>query len=439
MPEDNAATQRAPKPQGGAAKPGDDASKPQGGAANSQDGSVMSSALFNLMIAEQYIDATSRLPEHRLVCFHYAVALLAAGRDDPAQRARARDYFRIALCWQATADQKPETRGSIDRIVCESHYNLGVIYELDEDYESAQESYQSAIDIAEQYPSKDANVPAGNFDNVALLAGLGSISSATADITSRWKKIKNRKDVSPGENNTDELGTSIKKTKTDIDELKQKIATLEKIVPIPGQRSKPASPPPPKKGSFLSQLLRVLPQKAPETSTAPKPKAVVLRGEILDKIKDKLDDFNGELESVEVEIDRLKKDPNAFDSAPESIESQLELIERLQENIESDLEVIELEMDRFKRAPDSIKSAPKSTESAAESAKSGLEFIERLRKNIESGLESIRLELIIKSGLNAQSSRQPGAKRRIRRAKNPTPGRTAAEAAAPEGETETES
>jgi hypothetical protein len=134
------------------------------------DGTLMAAALFNLEIAQQYIDETRYLPEHRLACFHYGVALLAAYRNDPLKRIAAAQCFSLAASWRLetqdpTKQESIEKQKSIDRIVCESEYNLGVIDELDKKFDKDPVHYRNALRLAEN-----------RFKNVEILARLGILS-----------------------------------------------------------------------------------------------------------------------------------------------------------------------------------------------------------------------------------------------------------------------
>jgi hypothetical protein len=146
---------------------------------SSQDGTLMPATLFNLMIAEQYIDETRFPAEHKLVCFHYGVALLAAHRNDPVKRGLAAQYLAAAAGWVAGDDRNEEFSNGIDRIVCESHYNLGVIEELDGHYPDAEKHYGRAIRIVSNHETSSDAPNAhqlGIFDNVGIVAQLGKIS-----------------------------------------------------------------------------------------------------------------------------------------------------------------------------------------------------------------------------------------------------------------------
>src|ERR1019366_6080281 len=91
-----------------------------------KEGSLLDSALFNLNIAHQYIDESKHLPEHRLVCFHYAVALLARplSPPNPVMIGRARRYLLQAANWDFTPDEDAKNRDQLldshRRIVCEA-------------------------------------------------------------------------------------------------------------------------------------------------------------------------------------------------------------------------------------------------------------------------------------------------------------------------------
>jgi hypothetical protein len=296
MAEVKPADQKDSKPKDG------DSSKPQDDAAlKPQDGGIMASALYNLMIAQQYIDATNQLPEHRLVCFHYAVALLAAGRNNPAQRAMARQYFETVLGWEASKLDPPKIRESIDRVVCESHYNLGVIDELETNYEAAQKSYKNATKLAED---RD-----GRFDNIAVLAELGSISSNTALIKAQSETIKIGKDISPADMKLHaQLVKAVGKEKREINKLKEKIKMLRELAPKPWQAPLSTAQAKPESVGTAVGLSEAAPEEVPppqgDAEEAPrssaKPHGVLRRPEILSQIEDKLDTFKTELNKLEV-------------------------------------------------------------------------------------------------------------------------------------------
>ena len=132
---------------------------------------LLDSALFNLDIAQQYIDESVHLVEQRLISFHYAVALLAKYRNplNLTMLGRARQYLVDAANWRFAADEHAERLADAhDRIVCEANYNIGVIDELEKQNESANEYYGKAIAIAADR----------GYSGVEILARLGRISTA---------------------------------------------------------------------------------------------------------------------------------------------------------------------------------------------------------------------------------------------------------------------
>src|SRR5271154_2068637 len=85
-------------------------------------GTLLDSALFNLNVAQQYIDESKHIVEHRLICFHYAIALLARYRQ-PYNKAKiglARQYLVDAANWRFFRDENAALlEDAHDRIVCE--------------------------------------------------------------------------------------------------------------------------------------------------------------------------------------------------------------------------------------------------------------------------------------------------------------------------------
>jgi len=134
------------------------------------DGTLLDSALLNLNIAQQYIDESRHLVEHRLICFHYAVAILARYRD-PYRKEMihlARQHLVDATNWNLVDDSR-KLRDAHDRIICEAQYNLGVIDELEHKYDSSQEYYDCAAVAAEQ--------KGPDYAGVEILAKFGRISA----------------------------------------------------------------------------------------------------------------------------------------------------------------------------------------------------------------------------------------------------------------------
>jgi hypothetical protein len=136
-----------------------------------REGSLLDSALFNFNIAQQYIDESKHLVEHRLICFHYAVALLARYRADnnKAMIGLARQYLVQAANWPLPSNvRKHGGEDAHARIVCEAHYNIGVIDEIGHNYALAEGNYAQAIKIAKKRR---------NYGGVEILAAFGQIST----------------------------------------------------------------------------------------------------------------------------------------------------------------------------------------------------------------------------------------------------------------------
>jgi len=137
-----------------------------------EDWALLDSALLNLNIAQQYIDESRHLVEHRLICFHYAVALLARyrGASNRSMLALARQYFVDSANWRflpgPDADRLDDAHA---RVVCEAHYNLGVIDELSGDFESAEEYYGRAARTGQRRGP--------DYAGVEILAKFGVISA----------------------------------------------------------------------------------------------------------------------------------------------------------------------------------------------------------------------------------------------------------------------
>jgi len=133
------------------------------------DGALLDSALLNLNIAQQYIDESRHLVEHRLICFHYAIAILARYRDPYVKEMihLARQHFLDAANWNLD-DESKELLNAQERIICEAQYNLGVIDELEERYDSSHEYYDSAASTAER--------KGDDYSGIEILAKFGRIS-----------------------------------------------------------------------------------------------------------------------------------------------------------------------------------------------------------------------------------------------------------------------
>jgi hypothetical protein len=151
---------------------------PDGGLPD-QIGTLLDAASYNLNIAQQYIDSARFPAEHRLICFHYGIALLARYRAKPEMRALARQYFEMAVNWRVEENDE-NARRVFHRILAESYYNLGVIDELDGDYRSALDSYLNAILFAERGEQDTGSD--GLFIGVRILATFGLVSATDLGI-----------------------------------------------------------------------------------------------------------------------------------------------------------------------------------------------------------------------------------------------------------------
>jgi hypothetical protein len=143
-------------------------------------GSMLDSALYNLNIAQQYIDETAYLAEHRLISFHHGIALLARYRNDPGKLAVAHQCLTDAANWQISEKDWDTLGGSYMQIVCEAHYNLGVIEEIRKRFDRAVDHYEHAIDIDKRiagFQSK-RHCRSPRPTGVEVLAKFGSISAA---------------------------------------------------------------------------------------------------------------------------------------------------------------------------------------------------------------------------------------------------------------------
>ena len=151
-----------------------------------QGSTLIPAAVNNLMIAQQYIDGTKFSIEHKLVSFHYGVALLADGRDDPYKRNLAREYLTAAAGWQPQESVDDKVARAANRILCEARYNLGVIEELNENYGAAREQYSAALDLTvgpnRAFRDDAPSYAATELGNVAVLAHLGWISADVAEL-----------------------------------------------------------------------------------------------------------------------------------------------------------------------------------------------------------------------------------------------------------------
>lgn len=190
----------------------------------SQEGTLMSAAVYNFLIAQQYIDGTKFPPEYKLVCFHYAISLLAAYRNDRAKRVLASQFLAAASAWEAGDEKDLSRKQAIDRIVCESHYNLGVIEELNGEFLKARTSYTAAVEIASNAAHPE------RFINVTLLARLGEISSEfqaiRKDVGAR-NRTEFTGDQVQGSDITGDLQSRIGTTQSRIRELGEQIRELQ--------------------------------------------------------------------------------------------------------------------------------------------------------------------------------------------------------------------
>ena len=136
-------------------------------------GSMLDSALYNLIIAQQYIDETNYLAEHRLISFHHGVALLARYRNNPDKLMVAHQCFSDAANWRIDDDDWQQYGDAYLQIVSEARYNLGVIDELLSKPEEALEHYKHAIAL-------DAKRHTAEWNGVKVLACFGTISAAVS-------------------------------------------------------------------------------------------------------------------------------------------------------------------------------------------------------------------------------------------------------------------
>jgi hypothetical protein len=149
---------------------------------------LLGDATYNLDIARQYIDEARHLDEHRIISFHYGVALLADCRNRPPQQtgssiAEAQASSKLALAaqcfldvtnWGIRANATAAEVSAYERIIAEAHYNLGVIQELQGHPKLAEQSYEAARAIAEAQSNR--------FEGVAILSRFGSISAQVASL-----------------------------------------------------------------------------------------------------------------------------------------------------------------------------------------------------------------------------------------------------------------
>jgi hypothetical protein len=314
----------APEPKSSLPNQGD---FPQKQHVASQDSTLMPAALYNLMIAEQYIDETKFPAEHKLVCFHYGVALLATHRDDTVKRGLASQYFAAAAGWQASDDANEESKEAIDRVVCESHYNLGVIEELGGNCHDATIHYERAISIATKRADRTNNMVTselGILDNVAIVAQLGRISCDMKLINGGHANEPKlgagmlKPGAEPAEETpkvaTPEQKDRIERTRSQIAELRIQIMNLRtrlKARPSPhaGASAANASP---RSGGIFGFLRRAT--SPPESTPSPEERAltesqavVLRRQEILQAIETKLGEFERGLNNISLQAHRAEQ------------------------------------------------------------------------------------------------------------------------------------
>jgi hypothetical protein len=271
----------------------------------------MPAALYNLMIAEQYIDETKSPAEYKLVCFHYGVALLAAYRNDPVKRHQAGQYLATAAGWQAGKGEDQQQKAAIDRIVSESQYNLGVIDELDGEYENVLTHYDLALKIAER-PDRAGSFDAarnfyttGSLDNVTVVAKLGRISCEKELIcggqpTSRTQAgATSTTPAVPSAEISPELKTRIEATLKMIIDLKSLLDRLQSKEPGMSQ-AKQDSPEPPK--SWMRRFLnRVSPGEKTRgfvRAQSANPVATLRKLEIMEALESRLKEFDHALKAL---------------------------------------------------------------------------------------------------------------------------------------------
>lgn len=146
--------------------------------------SLIDTAIYNLQIAQQYIDEAKYRAEHRLICFHHGIALLARWRNVKEKRALARQYLEAAANWSLPSDSSAPLVEGYCRIVAEAFYNLGVIYELDKEPVLAEESYRRALQTAPPAEPK--------FEGLRILCEFALVSieqrkAITETVSAEWK------------------------------------------------------------------------------------------------------------------------------------------------------------------------------------------------------------------------------------------------------------
>jgi tetratricopeptide (TPR) repeat protein len=181
---------------------------------SAHDRALLDSAIKNLYVAQQYIDESKHLVEHRLICFHYAISLLARyrsayekqildligdhkGEPTHAQVARlnteekekislARHLLEDAANWRLRQDENTaRLDDAYKRIVCEAQYNLGVIDEIEGRFQLAVDHYIRALNIVFERDS-NATMAAERrgpiYSGVEVLARLGCISCSVRSL-----------------------------------------------------------------------------------------------------------------------------------------------------------------------------------------------------------------------------------------------------------------
>jgi hypothetical protein len=137
------------------AQPDEEKQKDAGQNANR---SMLDSALYNFNIAKQHTDETAYLAEHRLINFHYGVALLARYRNVPEKLTVAHQCFTDAANRKLKPNSEIKYEIAYLRIVSEAYYNLGVIEELQAHFDGKIHHCQQAIDFYERAVNEDDKV-----------------------------------------------------------------------------------------------------------------------------------------------------------------------------------------------------------------------------------------------------------------------------------------
>lgn len=174
-------------------------------------GSLLDTATYNLDIAQQYIDEAKYLIEHRLICFHYGIALLARDRDDPDKRAKAKQYLQTAANWSIPSDAPPQLIEVYRRIAAEAFYNLGVIEELDQHFDLAHAKYCRSLEIAR--PGD------GTFEGLRTLCDFGKIATGVA----RFKRNQVLHPLPRTKKTQEQIGKQREKLKQEVDALRARL------------------------------------------------------------------------------------------------------------------------------------------------------------------------------------------------------------------------